>query len=463
MIKVLFDAACLNLAFILAYYLRFKIDLFISPQSAPIFAHYSRVLIFVTILWLAIFKLVGLYDRKKVVALIDELALLFWGVTVASLVLLGSLFLYREFWFSRLVIVNAWGIAFLFMAIARLVLYQANRLASAYGWRVRNTLILGAGTMGQTLAQKLGSDPGLGYKVVGFLDDDPAKQQQRFNGYQVFGRLEKSREIIKAFKVEEVLIASNKIPVEKILDIITECERLGVEFKLVPGILELIASRIDADEVAGIPLLTVSEIKLQGANAIVKRTMDITCSGLGIIIISPLLVTFAILVKLTSPGPILFRQERVGLDEKIFKIYKFRSMVAGAEGLLPQVAELSEAKGHLFKIKEDPRLTRLGKFMRRWSIDELPQLFNVFLGDMSLVGPRPPLPREVAKYNNWQKKRLRVRPGITGPWQVAGRSLLPFEDMVRLDIYYIENWSLWLDIKILLRTVPVVILGSGAY
>ncbi|MFH1826373.1 MAG: sugar transferase [bacterium] len=236
-----------------------------------------------------------------------------------------------------------------------------------------------------------------------------------------------------------------------------------MEFKIVPGILELIASRLDVDELGGVPLLTVTEIQLKGLKALVKRLSDIVFSLVGIIIISPVYLLFIILIKVTSKGPIFFVQERIGLDEKVFPMFKFRSMVANAEEILPQLANQSEAEGHLFKIKDDPRMTPLGKFMRHWSIDELPQLFNVLLGQMSLVGPRPPLPREVTKYSSWHKKRLRVRPGITGSWQVSGRSLLPFEDMVRLDIYYIENWSLWLDIKILLRTVPVVLFGSGAY
>jgi len=231
----------------------------------------------------------------------------------------------------------------------------------------------------------------------------------------------------------------------------------------VPGILELIASRVDADELGGIPLLTVSEIKLQGFNAALKRGTDILLSAAGILLISPVLAFFALLVKLTSQGPILFKQKRVGIDGREFQMFKFRSMVEEAEKLFPQLAPLSEVDGLLFKMKDDPRMTPLGKFMRRFSLDELPQLFNVFLGDMSLVGPRPPLPREVKKYSSWHMKRLRVRPGITGMWQVSGRSLLPFEEMVRLDIYYIENWSLWLDLKLLIMTGPVVCTGSGAY
>jgi exopolysaccharide biosynthesis polyprenyl glycosylphosphotransferase len=463
MLKILFDAILIIVSLVLGYFFRFRVLLFITPGSTPIFEQYLNVLVFVTLIWLAIFKLIGLYEEKKFTTLIDELAALFLGVTLSTLIILGMLFLYREFWFSRLVIVNMWWIALLLLGLLRVLLFEVKKLLRRKGWGVKNVLILGAGEMGQVLALKITDDRSLGYKAVGFLDDDPAKAGEAYHGVQVLGKTSQVKDLIQRFAVEEVIIASAKFPVDRILDIITECERFGVEFKLVPGILELIASRVDIDELGGVPLLTVSEIQLKGFNALVKRGADIALSSVGIVLISPLLLVFSVLVKVTSPGPVFFKQERVGMDGKTFSIFKFRSMIKDAEKLFPQLAPLSEVEGNLFKMKNDPRITPLGRLMRRWSIDELPQFFNVFLGDMSLVGPRPPLPREVEKYTSWHKKRLRVRPGITGAWQVSGRSLLPFEDMVRLDIYYIENWSLWLDLKTLLRTVPVVIFGKGAY
>lgn len=462
-VRALSDALLIDLSFVLAYYLRFKVLLFITPASMPIFEKYASVLVFVTLIWLAVFKLIGLYEEKKFTALVDEIAMLFGGISLSTLILLGLLFLYRELWFSRLVVVNAWWIAFVLLAAVRVLFFVSTRYLRARGVGVKNALIVGAGEMGQTLALKMAQDKGLGYRAVGFLDDDPVKIGKHYHDILVLGETSKAKEVIREKKVEEVIIASSRIPAEKVLDIVTECERFGVEFKIVPGILELIASRVDADELAGVPLLTVSEIRLKGFNAAMKRTADIMLSGAGLALLSPLFLGFAALVKLTSPGPVFFNQERVGLDGKTFPMFKFRSMIKDADKLFPQLEPLSEVEGYIFKMKDDPRITPLGKFMRRYSIDELPQLLNVFLGHMSLVGPRPPLPREVAKYSSWHMKRLRVRPGITGPWQVSGRSLLPFEDMVRLDIYYIENWTLWLDFKILLRTVPVVLLGSGAY
>ncbi|MDD5594062.1 MAG: sugar transferase [Candidatus Margulisbacteria bacterium] len=446
--KVLADAGLIVFSFILAYYFRFKILLFITPSSVPIFERYLSVLIFVTLLWLAVFKLVGLYENKKFTALVDEIATLFGAVTLSTFILLGMLFLYRELWFSRLVILNVWWIAFVSLSLLRFFILLAGRALHYRGLGVRRTLILGAGEIGRTLAEKMNLDQGLGYRVVGIIEPDDLSQ---------------IKDIIQKQKVDEVIIAGTDIPAERTLDIITECERFGVEFKIVPGILELIASRVDVDELAGVPLLTVSEIRLKGLNALIKRTMDIIIAGLGLLILTPFFLLIALLIKLTSPGPVFYAQTRTGLDGKPFSMFKFRSMIAGADEIFPQLEARSEVEGHLFKMKDDPRVTRLGRFMRRFSIDELPQLLNVFFGQMSLVGPRPPLPREVVKYNAWHKKRLRVRPGITGPWQVSGRSHLPFDDMVRLDIYYIENWSLWLDLKILLRTVPVVLTARGAY
>jgi exopolysaccharide biosynthesis polyprenyl glycosylphosphotransferase len=317
--------------------------------------------------------------------------------------------------------------------------------------------------MGQTLALRLKMDKSLGGIPIGFLDDDPEKIGRKFHGIPVLSQISKVKEIIKSQHIEEMVFATTHLPYQTILDIITECEVLKVSFKIVPGILEIIASRVNIEEVGGIPLISVSEIGLKGFAAALKRSVDLTASSALLIVLSPLFLLFSMLIRLDSKGPIFFSQERVGKEGKVFRMHKFRSMVEGAEELIPQLEKFSETEGHIFKIKEDPRMTRMGRWMRRLSVDEWPQLVNVLVGEMSLVGPRPPLPREVAKYSPWHRKRLRVAPGITGLWQVSGRSLLPFEDMVRLDIYYIENWSLWLDIKILFRTIPVVLTASGAY
>ncbi|MGB9613304.1 MAG: sugar transferase, partial [Candidatus Margulisiibacteriota bacterium] len=333
MVKILTDAILINLSFILAYYLRFKILLFITPPSFPVFEQYLRILVFVTLLWLAVFKLVGLYEEKKFTALIDEIALIFWGITLSSLLLLGLLFLYRELWFSRLVIANAWWISLVLMGLSRVVIFEAVRLLHSYGIGTKNVLILAAGEIGQTLAEKMLQDKGLGYRPIGFLDQDGSKYGKIFHGIPVLGDFSKISEIITQKKVGEIIVADPALSAEKILDLITSCERLGVEFKLVPGILELIATRVDADELAGVPLLTVSEIKLKGFNAFIKRIIDLVFSLIGLILFSPLFLIVAILIKITSPGPVFFIQDRVGLDGNIFKMFKFRSMIKDADKL----------------------------------------------------------------------------------------------------------------------------------
>jgi exopolysaccharide biosynthesis polyprenyl glycosylphosphotransferase len=222
-------------------------------------------------------------------------------------------------------------------------------------------------------------------------------------------------------------------------------------------------NRMQVEEVAGVPMIGLKEAGISGLNQLIKRTIDIVFSAMALVLGAPLMALIALMIKMESPGPVLFRQERVGKNGHRFELYKFRSMIQGAEAQQEALRALNEADGPLFKIREDPRVTRLGKWLRRLSLDELPQFYNVLRGDMSLIGPRPPLPAEVEQYQEWHKRRLEVSPGITGLWQVSGRSELTFDEMALLDIYYIENWSLSLDTKILWQTVPRVLFGSGAY
>ena len=221
-------------------------------------------------------------------------------------------------------------------------------------------------------------------------------------------------------------------------------------------------ARIELHELDGFPLLSFSTTPTNEVLLFVRRILDIVLTGLLIVLTLPIMAAVAILIKLTSPGPVLFKQERCGLNGRLFVMYKFRSMVDNAEQLRFQLEELNEMDGPVFKSSRDPRVTIVGKIIRRFSIDEFPQLFNVLRGDMSLVGPRPPLPQEVSRYERWQRRRLSMKPGITCLWQISGRNKVSFDDWMKLDLTYIDNWSLLLDLKILLKTVPVVLLGRGA-
>jgi exopolysaccharide biosynthesis polyprenyl glycosylphosphotransferase len=263
--------------------------------------------------------------------------------------------------------------------------------------------------------------------------------------------------------VDEVIITLPWMYHRKIMGIVRECARWQVSARIVPDLFQMSLSKVDVDDLGGVPLIGVREVGFGRGALLIRRGIDIVGAIAGLVLGAPLLALIALAIRIDSPGPILFRQTRVGAGGKLFQIYKFRSMHEGAEAELERLRDLNEADGPIFKIQDDPRLTRVGRFLRRTSLDELPQLWNVLRGEMGLVGPRPPLPAEVSRYMEWHKKRLEVRPGMAGLWQVSGRSLLSFDEMVLLDIYYIENWSLWLDFKILLRTIPQVLFGDGAY
>jgi len=463
LLLLVIDAVVINISFVLAYYIRFEWFLGKSAAIIPQLGRFYYVLIFVMFLWLALFKLLGLYDKRDITSTGDEASSIIGATIAGALLLFALLFLYRGFWFSRALLMYAVFICSALMIFSRYVLNGIKRELYKRGVGVRRTLILGAGEIGQGLAFKMISEKEIGYKAVAFLDDDPDKMNKDIQGIPVIGSIISTKNKIRELNINEVILATGKLHQQKVLDIIMECESEGVEFKLVPGILELIASRISTDDIGGIPLLTIKEIRLQGFNALTKRISDVSVSLAALLLISPLMILAAALIKLESRGPVFFSQKRVGKDGKVFNLYKFRSMVQGAEDQFEKVVAQKGGNIIRFKAKDDPRITRIGKIIRKLSIDELPQLINVLVGDMSLVGPRPPVPIEVERYSAWHKKRLRVRPGITGLWQVSGRSELPFEDMIRLDIYYIENWSLWMDFRIVLRTIPTVIFGSGAY
>ncbi len=251
---------------------------------------------------------------------------------------------------------------------------------------------------------------------------------------------------------------------ERVYAIIDRCRRLMVDFKVVPDLLQLSLDRVDLGEVAGVPLIGLKDVAIRGGNYVIKRGLDIAIASVILILTAIPMALIAILIKIDSPGPVLYRQTRVGKDGKRFTILKFRCMVVDAdEKRAALIAGNPELDFRLFKLKHDPRLTRIGKVLRRSSLDELPQFVQVLKGEMSIVGPRPQLVEEVAGYEEWHKQRLLVAPGVTGLWQINGRSQLNFDDMVRLDLYYAEHWSAWLDFKIMLRTAPAVIAGRGAY
>jgi exopolysaccharide biosynthesis polyprenyl glycosylphosphotransferase len=323
-------------------------------------------------------------------------------------------------------------------------------------------LVVGSGRLGKLVMQHIAANPNLGYAIVGFLHDlnEPPGD---FGRFKMLGTIEDIGPVIRSMQIDEVIIALPAQMHQQAIRSVKLCERLGTSFKLIPDLYELSLSRIDMDTMEGIPLINIKQVSLNIWQGFITRLIDITVSASVLILGLPLWIFLALAIALNSPGPIIYKQTRIGLNGRAFQIYKFRSMYKDADQRLAQLLSQNEARGPLFKMKNDPRITPIGKFLRSTSLDEIPQFINTLKGEMSLVGPRPALPREVAQYEEWQKGRLAIKPGLTGLWQVRGRSNLTFDEGVLMDLYYIENWSLRLYIQILLRTIPAVLFSRGAY
>jgi exopolysaccharide biosynthesis polyprenyl glycosylphosphotransferase len=329
------------------------------------------------------------------------------------------------------------------------------------GVAVSRTLVVGDSTVGRMIMQALAARPHLGYEVAGFLATDGDSD---FGRFRRLGTPDEIERVIGEHAIRHVVIALPSASHQAIMRIVDHCRRDGVQFRLVPDLYEMSLGRLDIDTVSGIPLMGMKEHAIRGFNFLLKRVIDVVVSLVFVAVFWWLFLMLALLIWLEDRGGSpFFGQTRVGRGGKKFMCWKFRSMRPGAERQLDQLLEYNEAEGPIFKMRDDPRRTRTGAFIRRWSIDELPQLWNVLKGDMSIVGPRPATPREVAMYESWQLQRLETQPGITGLWQVSGRSELGFSEQVLLDIMYLENWSLGLDLRIMLRTLPAVLSGKGAF
>ena len=269
--------------------------------------------------------------------------------------------------------------------------------------------------------------------------------------------------IIYANNIQRVIISSPEFKYFEILEILEDLKTLDVTVLLFPGFFEFSLRRLSVREIGGVPLMQVSNIGFFGVNLFLKNLIDYVLGSIIFIIFIPIYLFVGMLIKIDSKGPVFFEQKRMTKECRIFYMYKFRTMYVDAEKRLKDLMKYNEADGPLFKMKNDPRITRVGRFLRKFSIDELPQIINVLKGELSLVGPRPPIPSEVEKYDEWEMKRMNVKQGITGLWQISGRSDLSFEEMARLDLYYIQNWSIEMDIKIIIKTIPTVLFGKGAY
>ncbi len=454
------DFVLANVAFALAWWLRYERGLVseVAAENYMDLNDYLGIMLAFATLLVVVSGFKGLYRDTLGRTWLDEVLTIASSAIIATAVLVVAIFYYRPFSYSRAIFIFALATAVLLLATGRLVEREVRAYLRHRGRGLCKVVIVGAGDVGRRIMQSIVADPGLGYDVVGFVDDF---RQEDIGRFRALGPLDRLPSIVAEQSVEQVIVA---LPSHKrVREVIRLCAAHDVEFRIVPDFYELGMDRVGMDFLHGVPLIGLREPTLSGWKRLCKRAVDVVVAAVALLLLSPLLLIVALAIKLDSPGPVLFRQLRVGRGGRQFWFYKFRSMRADAEQAFWELVEQNEVKGPIFKIRNDPRITRVGRFIRRTSIDELPQLFNVLQGDMSLVGPRPPIPHEVERYEDWHRRRLEVSPGITGLWQVSGRSLLTFDEMVLLDLWYIENWSLGLDLKIILRTIPAVLLERGAY
>jgi len=465
-IVIVVDILLINVAFFLSYEVRYDIGFpYPVPREydAPFFPAYVPYAIILTLLCLVTYWINGLYERRRGRGWIEETYRLTNATMTSIVAIMAVTFFIQPLVYSRGMLVLAGGMIVAALSLARLIQRFTIGWLRRHGIGVDRILIVGMGEVGRAVVRSLMGNPGLGYQIAGYVDDDPGKGASKLGRIQGFGDLDKLSDVISSELIDEVIVTLPWMYHRKIMQIVSDCEYKQVRVRVVPDVFQQRMRKIDVDSLNGIPLIGSGLDRMSPSAALIKRILDLVLVIVALPILVPIFFIIGLLIKLDSPGPILYKHHRVGKDGKPFDMYKFRTMVIGADQMLDQLKELNEADGPLFKIKNDPRQTRLGRFLRRTSIDELPQLINIFRGEMSVVGPRPGTPEEVAQYEPWQRERISVRPGLTGLWQVSGRSNIPFDEMCLLDIFYVENWSLDMDVRIMLQTVPNVLFGNGAY
>ncbi len=463
LILLVADLGLTALALHLAKILRLELPFGVPLERPLAFGPWFYLL--VPAIWALAFLALRVYDSARALSYLSDVQAVWSAVTWATLVFAGVAYLFfREF--SRLLFVYFYLLDLAFLLGWRVILHWLLRLGLGRSLgEPRRVLVAGAGAVGQELSRALCAYRWTGLELVGYVDDDAAKRGQTCAGCPVLGSLDDVAAVVSQYAIDEVILALPPRAQERARQLVLSLTELPVNVRLVPDMFDLVFIRASVEEFAGIPLIGLREPAIEGPDRVVKRLFDLIVGGLALVLLSPLMLVSALAVRIDLPGPILFRQQRIGEGGRPFQMLKFRTMHIGAE---TDEQRLAQETGHgppaFVKQPNDSRITRVGRLLRRFSIDELPQLLNVLKGDMSLVGPRPELPWLVKRYEPWHRKRFAVPQGMTGWWQVHGRSdhadhTLRVED----DLYYIRNWSLLLDVHILLMTVGAVIRGQGAY
>ena len=459
---VVADVVGLGLAFLAA-------ELLFSAQAQGDPVHpWLEVLVFALTLpiWVVMGRLYGLYkhdEERNDHTTVDDLIGIFHFVTVGAWVFFTGASLTHLTALNLHKLLTFWALAILLVVAGRVVARSLCRRRVAY---IQNAVIVGAGDIGQRVAQKFIQHPEYGVNVVGFVDDAPKEQHEGLEELAILGPPSSLEEVIRALDIDRVIIAFSNSSHEETLDVVRSLSDFYLQVDIVPRLFDVVSPSTTIHSVEGIPLIGLPPFHLSRSSQLLKRATDVCVSAALLLLAAPVLAFIAIRIKLDSHGPVLFRQARIGVGDRTFTMLKFRTMSEDADEHKHEVAHLNRharqgRDARMFKIPDDPRITRFGRTLRRYALDELPQLLNVLRGEMSLVGPRPLVQDEDRYVLGWGRRRLELKPGMTGLWQVLGRSAISFDEMVRLDYMYVTTWSLWNDFRLLGRTIPLVLSGRG--
>lgn len=459
LILILLDSLTVGLAFSTAYLARFIFDLPLLKEVGSQPQLYFQLSLLFLPVWLLAIAAEGGYNRRYLFIGSEEYRRLFHATAFAALGSTLITFLLKID-LSRGWMGLSWLFALIFLLLERYLYRRWRHFQNQRHPPRHKILIVGSNKEAAEVSKIINQASYLGSEVVGALNGIGRSAKD----LEVIGHVRDLKAKVAQVNPEAVVVIPSALG-SKAFSVYSQLKDLNCSVYITPSLKDVVSSRVSIQPIGELPLIKVEKVTIDGLKGFLKRLFDLTVASVLTLLLLPFFLVIAVAIKLNSPGPVFFKQTRVGKNGRHFTCLKFRSMVVNAEAKLKELKKLNEAKGHIFKIKNDPRITKVGRWLRRYSLDELPQLFNVIKGEMSLVGPRPPLPSEVANYNEWEQQRLAVKPGMTGYWQIYGRAkdIFDFEEVVKMDLFYIENWSLTLDLYILWRTLWVVLAKQGSY
>ena len=467
-VTLLQDLAVTTLAFVVAYYLR---DLVARLEFFPghlheiyPFGYYIALMLAFLLVWAVVGYSSRFYRDLEMSNPIQLVLNLLNQLAIVLVFIYAGLYLFRRSDISRTYVMLVGMVDLVLLVAGRYLSYTGIAWMRHHLGRYHYFLIIGCGSRAHEMATLIEESRGMGLRLVGFVNptSEGSKLSDRFGRYEVFP-LSSVERVLQDRVIDEVVFAVSMQELARLEPLMSHCANVGVKTRVQLEFLPSPYSRIYLENFRDVPLLSLSTAPESELLLFLKRAVDVVVAAFSLVLLFPVLIAISAAIRITSPGDVLFRQTRCGLGGRRFTLYKFRSMVNNAEQLRAELHQLNELDGPVFKISDDPRITPVGRLLRRFSLDELPQLWNILRGDMSFVGPRPAIPAEVEKYEPWQRRRLRMRPGLTCIWVLEGRSDVDFHRWIQLDLAYIDNWSLWLDCKIFFRTIPIVISGKGAY